>query len=573
MLPFREAWLCDFEFRADPGERPWPLCMVARELLSGRELRLWREDLLALPAAPFDAGPDSVFVAYFASAELGCFLALGWPPPVNVLDLYVEHRAAMNGTPAVCGDSLVGALAARGLAHIDAGEKEAMRRLILDQTSWVEAEQEAILDYCASDVHALAALLPRMAPSLDWPRALLRGRYMVAVARMEHAGTPVDAPLHRHLVARWADIRQRLVAEVDAEFGVYDGQTFKADRFAAMLAARGIPWPRLPSGSLALDDDTFRQQSKLYPAIGPLHELRATMGELRLTGLQVGADGRNRCLLSPFRAVTGRNQPSNTRFIFGPARWMRGLIRPEPGCGLAYLDFSGQEIAIAAGLSGDEALMRAYASGDPYLAFAKAAGLAPENATGATHKVVRDRCKAVVLGINYGMAEDSLAASIGIAPIEARELLRLHRQTYPRFWRWSEGMVTGAMLTNQMQTVFGWRRRLDGDANPRALANFPMQGNGAEMMRIAAIAATEAGLEVCCPIHDAFLIAAPLDRLGQDVTHMQELMGKAGRAVTGGFDVRTEAEVVRWPDRYMDPRGQRMWERITAMVEPMQEAA
>ena len=83
----------------------------------------------------------------------------------------------------------------------------------------------------------------------------------------------------------------------------------------------------------------------------PLHELRATLANLRLTGLQVGADGRNRCLLSPFRAVTGRNQPSNAKFIFGPARWMRGLIQPPDGWGLAYVDFASQEIAAAAALS------------------------------------------------------------------------------------------------------------------------------------------------------------------------------------------------------------------------------
>ena len=100
-----------------------------------------------------------------------------------------------------------------------------------------------------------------------------------------------------------------------------------------------------------------------------------------------------------------------------------------------------------------------------------------------------------------------------------------------------------------------------------------MQANGAEMMRVAAIAATEAGLEVCCPVHDAFLIAAPLERLDEDVARMRALMSRAGRAVTGGFDVRTEKEVVRWPDRYMDPRGRAMWERIMAMLDGRRDAA
>ena len=71
------------------------------------------------------------------------------------------------------------------------------------------------------------------------------------------------------------------------------------------------------------------------------------------------------------------------------------------------------------------------------------------------------------------------------------------------------------------------------------------------MMRIAAIAATEAGIEVCAPVHDAFLISAPISRIDEDVAKMREIMAKAGRLVTG-IDVRTDVKVVRSPDRYMD---------------------
>ena len=566
MIPFNRVWCCDFEYRSGPGERPWPVCMVARELYTGREQRLWRGDLLALSSAPFDVGADAVFVAYFASAELGCFLALGWPQPVNVLDLYVEHRCETNGVPTPCGDGLTGALSVRGLAHIDPGEKAAMRRLVLDNTLWSDAEQSAVLDYCDSDVRALVALLPRMGPTIDWPRALLRGRYMGAVAAMEQAGVPIDTAMHQRMIWNWELIKHQLIRDVDADFGVFEGRTFKADRFRAYLQAFGIDWPRFQSGALKLDDTTFRDQSLRWPQLLPLHELRATLANLRLTGLQVGSDGRNRCLLSPFRAVTGRNQPSNTQFIFGPARWMRGLIRPPEGWGLAYIDFSSQEIAIAAAFSGDERMSAGYAAGDPYLAFAKAARLVPEDATKASHKAMRDRCKVIVLGIGYGMEADSMAVRAGITPCEARELLRLHRDAYRQFWRWSDATVSAALLTGAMEGVFGWRRQVGGEPNTRSLMNWPVQSAGAEMMRIAAIAATEAGLEVCAPVHDAFLIAAPLERLDSDVAKMRALMSRAGRAVTGGLDVRTDSEVICWPDRFMDPRGAAMWSRVVGML-------
>jgi hypothetical protein len=117
---------------------------------------------------------------------------------------------------------------------------------------------------------------------------------------------------------------------------------------------------------------------------------------LRLNDLAVGLDGRNRCLLSAFRASSGRNQPSNAQFIFGPFCWLRGLIRPGPGRAVAYLDWSAQEIGIASALSGDTAMQDAYRSSDPYLWLAKGGQFVPEEATKRTHGDVRDQFKSSI---------------------------------------------------------------------------------------------------------------------------------------------------------------------------------
>jgi DNA polymerase-1 len=566
-IPFREIWCVDFEFQAIDGERPWVLCMVAREARSGREIRMWRDELFARRRAPFETGSDAVMVAYYASAELGCFLELGWPLPVNVLDLYAEHRVETNGISNPFGNRLPGALAYRGLGHLDVDDKNAMIDLILSKRAFSSAEQKAILDYCASDVLGLEALLPKMALRIDWRRALLRGRYMAAAARMERSGVPIDAGLHRELVENWARIKLRLVGETDADYGIYDGQTFKSDRFEQYLKSRGIPWPRLPSGALDLKRETFRGQAAGRPELHPLYELRTTLSEMRLSDLTVGEDGRNRYLLSAFATSSGRNAPSASKSIFGPARWLRGLIRPPPGHGIAYVDFSAQEIGIAAALSSDQRMIAGYLSGDPYLSFAVDAGLAPRHATKASHAAIREMCKSICLGTNYGMESESMSLRAGITKARAAELLALHRATYQPFWEYSDNVVDTAILTGEMHTVFGWRRRIGRNPNPRSLRNFPMQANGAEMMRLAAIAATEAGIEVCAPVHDAFLICAPLDRLDADVAQMRELMGRAGQVVTGGLKIRTSTEIVRYPDRYMDARGARMWDTIMRLLQ------
>ena len=413
MLPsFKEIFVVDFEFTAKPGERPEPICLVAREVRSGRLIRLWRDEFGSKPPYPTDE--NTLFVAYFASAEMGCHRALGWPMPRRILDLYAEFRQRTNGLTTPAGNGLLGALAYFGLDHMGTAEKKEMRDLAIRGVPFTAQEQSDLLDYCQVDVDATVRLLKAMLPGIDTPRAIgLRGRYACAVAAMEHAGVPIDTAALECLKVNWEGIQDGLIADVDADYRVFEGRTFKRDRMKALIIRLGIPWPLTDTGEIALDDDTFRHMAKAYPSLSALRELRYSLSQLRLSKLSVGSDGRNRALLSPFRSRTGRNQPSNAKYIFGPAVWLRGLIRPELGCGLAYIDWSQQEFGIAAALSGDRAMQDVYLSGDPYLAFAKRAGAVPEYATKATHEAVRELFKQCILGVQYGMGEQLLADRIG----------------------------------------------------------------------------------------------------------------------------------------------------------------
>jgi DNA polymerase I len=561
---FREVVVVDFEFTAIPGERPDPVCLVAHELRSGRRFRVFKDQFGSAP--PYATGPDVVLVAYYASAELGCYRALNWPMPDRVLDLCAEFKDRMSGLYAPAGRGLLGALTYFGLDTMNAIEKKELQVAIGTGTWQGKFAPEDILDYCETDVVALARLLPAMLPRIDLPRALLRGRYMAAAAVMEFNGTPIDTDTLALLRQHWTDIQDDLIAAVDADYGIYEGRTFKLDRFEAYLLRHDIPWPRLESGALDLGRTTFRQMAKSYSTIAPLQELRHALSELRLNDLAVGHDGRNRTILSAFGAKTGRNQPSNSRFIFGPSTWLRGLIKPPPGYGVAYVDWSQQEFGIAAALSGDLLMQEAYRSGDPYMAFGKQAGAIPQDATKATHGAQRERFKQCVLAVQYGMGAEALAMKIGQPAIVARDLLRTHRETYRTFWRWSDAAVDYATLKGSLHTVFGWHVRVSEETNSRSLQNFPMQGNGAEMMRLAACLATERGIEVCCPVHDAFLISVPLDRLDADIAAMRAAMAEAARVVLSGFELGTDVAITKYPDRYMDKRGQVMWDRVTNLL-------
>jgi hypothetical protein len=325
----------------------------------------------------------------------------------------------------------------------------------------------------------------------------------------------------------------------------------------------GLPWPKLPSGAFALDDDTFDDMARFHPELRPLYEIRSSLGKLRLTGLSIGSDGRNRCMLSIFQTVTGRNAPSNSAFIYGPARWMRSLIVPRPGFALASIDWRTQEVAIAAALSGDEKLLAAYLSGDVYAAFAWDAGIMPR---GTIDKEIRQTCKTIVLGIQYGMEAESIAYRAGISVREARYFLALHRRTYKKFWQWAEDTIATALFSRQMTTRFGWRRGILTDPNVRSIQNWPIQSHGAEMMRAVMIAATEVGLNVCAPIHDAFLLQAPIEDIEKDTAALRAIMEAAGTAVVG-VPVDTDKKIIRPPERYVDDRGIAMWNKVMGLLE------
>ena len=566
-MQFRKVWAADFEFAVAPGERPQPFCLVAKELQTGQEIRLWEAELRAHRTAPFDIGPNDLFVAFYASAELGCFLSLGWTMPVNILDLFIEHRWLSNGKPTPCGTSLLAALVHFGLPAGAGEEKAEFRQRAAQGGPWAPGERETMLDYCASDTTALSRLYPAMRSYIDWPRALLRGRSMAAAARVEWNGIPIDLPLLTKLRALWDSIRHQLIAEIDRGFHVYEEGSFKRNRFARWLADTGTPWPRdAQSNALQLDADTFHQMSKIAPAVAPLAELRSSLSQLRLNDLAVGHDARNRCLLSAFRARTGRYQPSNAKYVFGPSTWIRGLIKPEPGMSISYVDFEQQEFGIAAKLSNDRAMMAAYQSGDPYLAFAKQAGAVPALATKETHGTIRELYKSTALAIQYGMGLESLSARLDRPISIARGLLRDHHDLYRDFWKWSDGTIDYAQLTGTLWTAFGWRVGVNSDTNPRMVRNFLMQGNGAEILRLALIGATERGVRVCGPIHDALLVEAPSADIDEAVALTRLAMAEASQVVLGGFELRTEAHTVHYPNRYADPRGARMWEIVTRLI-------
>jgi hypothetical protein len=359
-----------------------------------------------------------------------------------------------------------------------------------------------------------------------------------------------------------------LLRQFDPSYGsddpIYtpDGK-WSYERFERWLMSIGVTaWPRLASGRLDLDGDAFRMMYHV-PGVEELHALRDTLRVIVGANLPIGHDARNRPNLFPFGTATGRN--AHRRSLYNAHAGMRSfIIFPPDRIGL-YLDWRTQEVAVAAALSGDPALLDAYRGGDVYHTLARNSGLTDDpdpKHWKDNNQPMRQRMKALQLGINYGMGVPSLAKGLDRHPLIASNLIEFHRRAYPRFWTWREEQVQSAMLARRCETIFGWPLHLTTSPNKRTLYNFPVQGGGAEMLRLAAWRLCEAGFVPNMLVHDGILFELENQ---EQVAQAVDIMRSAGRDVCHGLEVGVDVDQrLEHGARYQDkrPMAKKMWATI-----------
>lgn len=583
----------DFEYHFPAGcdGKPVPVCVVATELerndaggltLPGRFISVGWDEMRAMKTAPWDTGPDTVSVAFSGHGDLACFDNLGWPRPVRYVDLMAEMRWFHNGVhqfPSNLG--LYGYLDRWGVAHPPGSYKSDLRDLILSGQSHTRPAET--LEYCRMDVELTAALVNLVWSKLDWQRAIgARGPFLQVMSVAETRGLPVDTDLLAKLTTHWPAVRDATRQWVNQSFGLelYDENgVFKLDRMAGWLDRHGLlaGWPRTgTSGQIMMDDATLRDWSKTSCEFSTLYEARRILDQ-GADGLRLDVTGgRCRSWLNPFGTKTGRNAPREPKtltsrggpFLFAGARWVRGLLKPPPGRAIAYIDYTSQEIHVAATLTRDENLLACYQSPDPYIKFAQLAGAVPPDATKKTHPRERSMFKTVLLGLGYGMGAETLAYRLGTNRHEAERMVKLHHQVFATFWQWMEAAKIQARLKGVIVNPMGWRMLVDHHTRPTTLGNWPVQSAAAAMLHVATPMVERAGVHVLATVHDAIIIESDSEAIDQATATATAAMERASQIVMATPVVcRTDPKIVRWPDRYMDDDGADMFHRVMAVVE------
>lgn len=582
MSNFRTITVCDFEYEVAPGDLPNVLCMAAHVLNENlehvRTVRLWRGEFGRTP--PFDIGPDALFVAYSAWAELTCFQVLGWQFPAYVFDQYTAYLASSNILPPHDPDAVrekprkdlanaCRAYALEGWEQIDKGD---IAQSIGNGTWRQRYTPEQISDYCAEDVRMEVSLLIAQLrgndrlPPVDPARVIFWSEYSAkCIAQIQARGIPIDVELWNVVQDNQAAVIGELLRQLDPSSGddepIYspDGE-WSYRRFEQWLVRAGVTaWPRLESGKLDIDSDAFGLMSHV-PGIEGLHALRDSLGFILRARLPIGRDGRNRPSLFPFGTFTGRN--AHRRSPYNAHAGLRGFMAFPRGKIGAYFDWRTQEVGVAAALSSDAALIADYASGDIYHALARLCGLTDDPDPLHWKKsdpAMRARMKPLQLGINYGMGVPSLARGLDRHPLIASEVIERHKRRYPGFWQWRADTAQTAMLRRRMESVFGWPLHISTSPNPRTLFNFPMQSGGADMLRLATMRLCAAGIVPVMLIHDGILLE---ETELEKIELAKEIMRAAGRDICNGLEIGVDVDqLLRDGARYSDkrPMAQQMW--------------
>jgi hypothetical protein len=120
--------------------------------------------------------------------------------------------------------------------------------------------------------------------------------------------------------------------------------------------------------------------------------------------------------------------------------------------------------------------------------------------------------------------------------------------------------------------VYGWQCATGiTEFSENTIRNWPIQSTCADIFRLAYVWGTRHGLTLIAPVHDAVLLEAPEDRIEADVALMREIMRRASRVVLnptadGTIELRTDAKIIRYPDRFTDKRGTELWETVLKLL-------
>lgn len=378
-----------------------------------------------------------------------------------------------------------------------------------DQRTMADVPVEQVAEYAAEDAdvtlqlaHALRSEIARtgqdaLLEDVEFP-------LVHVLVDMERAGIRIDvdalAEISREMEGQIVDVVLRIHDHAGESFNIASTRQLGAVLFDKL----GLPAGKKTKTGYSTDVSVLESLVGVHPIIEDillyrqLTKLKSTYVDA-LPKLVHPATGRVHSSFNQAVAATGRLSSTDPNLQNIPIRTAAGReIRrafvPEPPCTLLSADYSQIELRLAAELSGDEGLMAAFASNEDI--HTSTAMRLFGAAAGDVTSDMRRQAKTVNFGILYGISAFGLAQRLGVSNADAKDLIDLYFEKYPRINRYITDTIAFAKTHGYVQTIKGRRRYLPDIHNKnrtvrmfaeRVAINAPIQGSAADMIKIAMI--------------------------------------------------------------------------------------
>ncbi len=379
------------------------------------------------------------------------------------------------------------------------------------QIAFNQVDVDRATEYSAEDADVTLQLHRALWPQIEaLPRVAalyetIEQPLVPVLFRMERTGVLVDPALLKaqsaQLMTRMQELEKQAHAEAEGPFNLDSPKQLQEILFGKL----GIPVMRkTPTGQPSTAEDVLEELAETYTLPKLILEYRG-VAKLRSTyteKLPEQIDPRTGRIHTSYHqavAATGRLSSTDPNLQNIPIRTPEGRrIRQAfiaaPGFRLVAADYSQIELRIMAHLSGDAALLRAFAEDrDIHQATAAEVLGVPLEAVDASQ---RRSAKAVNFGLIYGMSAFGLARQLGISRGDAQKYVDLYFERYPGVKRYMEETRRQARETGYVETIYGRRLYLPEiqsrnqalrQSAERSAINAPMQGTAADIIKRAMI--------------------------------------------------------------------------------------
>ncbi len=465
--------------------------------------------------------------------------------------LKVLLELGCNQLPSVAHDVLIGAFLINSLIREQSLTGLAIESLSYDGSPLEDLDSAELMQRADEIIAVIKGLydqqvkelketpkLNKLAEDIEWPLTEV-------LARMEYEGIHLDtkylSKMNDELTDTIGDLEQEIYGHADSEFNISSPSQLADILFVKLnLPTTGIKKGKTGFSTAA---DELAKLRGLHPIVDLISQYREVT-KLKNTYVDalpklVDEDSRLHTTFSLTVAQTGRLSSNNPNLQNIPVRTELGKkIRTafEAGKGKVFVsgDYSQFELRLAAALSGDEDMVKAFNKDEDIHQLTSAAilGIKPEEVT----KEQRYQAKAVNFGIMYGLGPHGLAVQTGMTFGEARDFIAKYFKIRPKLKTYIDGLREKATDDGYVETLLG-RRRPTPDVHSsnfmvregayRAAINMPLQGTAADLTKLAMVNLQKVLDDDCkmlLQIHDSVMVECPSNKADEVAKVMKDTM-------------------------------------------------